>query len=76
MRNPRCAQTECQKVLPDRAVNYGDPFCSTRCAKAAYGVAALFQSMKDQPDRERSHKMPPLIINEASYKRLKRGKAA
>jgi endogenous inhibitor of DNA gyrase (YacG/DUF329 family) len=40
MRKPRrltCKQ--CRKRLPKIALIHGDPYCSTRCAQKAHGVA-------------------------------------
>lgn len=38
LKSGRCARPECRKPIPEYALKEGDPFCSTPCCHAWYGI--------------------------------------
>jgi len=51
--HPHCRR--CGKPLPDLAIRHRDPFCSTRCAQAAYGVKW------STPEPDADHQLVPSL---------------
>jgi endogenous inhibitor of DNA gyrase (YacG/DUF329 family) len=49
-RHDRCAGFGCRRQLPKLALRYQDRFCSTRCARIAYGTWRPI-GMKGIPER-------------------------